>query len=100
VPAEQLEQVVDDAKAENFPTKHVEQTVADAAEYAPAAQLSVTADRPIVAQYDPAVQALHALNPVDAANEPLLQLEQLEDPAADEKVPAMQDEQTVAEDAE
>jgi len=62
---------------------HGEQTVADAAEYFPAAQLSVTAESPAVAQYEPAVQALHALNPADAA-----------------KVPAKQDEQTDADEAE
>ena len=61
MPVEQLEQVVDDAEAENFPTKHEEQTVADVAEYVPAAQLSVTAVSPVVAQYEPEGQALHEL---------------------------------------
>jgi len=60
------------------PTKQDEHTVADAAEYLPAAQLPVTADNPAVAQYDPAVQAVHTLNPADAAKVPVEQLVQLD----------------------
>lgn len=49
----------------------------------PATHSPVIADNPVVAQYDPAEQVLHALNPNDAA-----------------KVPTGQFEQTVAEEVE
>jgi len=51
---------------------------AAATEYLPAAQLPVTADNPVVPQYDPAAQEVHTLNPADAAKVPLEQLEQLD----------------------
>jgi len=54
-------------------------TVAEAAEYMPIAQAPVTAVRPVVAQYDPAVHAMHALNPVAAENVPAKQLEHDDD---------------------
>jgi hypothetical protein len=41
--------------------RQLEQTEAEAAEYFPTAQLPVTAERPVVAQYDPAGQLVHAL---------------------------------------
>ena len=73
----QLEDVEEEVYA---PTAHDEQTEADAAEYLPVTQLPVTADSPTVAQYEPAVHAVHALKPpVDAI------------------VPMEHDEQTVAE---
>jgi hypothetical protein len=43
-----------------------EQTDDDAAEYAPAAQTPVTAVRPVVAQYDPALHAAQTDNPAEA----------------------------------
>ena len=43
----------------------LEQTVADEAEYDPAAQAPVTAERPVAAQYDPAGQAVHEVDPVE-----------------------------------
>jgi len=51
-----LEQLVEDADDEYFPDEQLEQTVAEASEYDPAAHAPVTAVRPVVAQYDPAVQ--------------------------------------------
>ena len=85
---------------EKDPARQEEQMVANAAEYIPAAQLPVTADKPAEAQDDPAVQALHALIPADAAKEPAKQLVQLDEDAMEEKVPTKQDEQTCAEAAE
>ena len=61
-----------------LPPGQREHTVAEELEYDPAAQLPVTADKPVVAQYDPAVQALHTLNPADAAKVPVEQLVQLD----------------------
>jgi len=60
------------------PTGQDEQTDAEVPEYVPAAQMPVTADNPVVAQYDPAVQALHTLSPADAAKLPVVQLVQLD----------------------
>ena len=56
--------------------------------------------KPVVAQYEPAVHDVHAVEPVDIWKVPARQFEQLvvEDEA--EKVPARQHEQTVAEAAE
>ncbi len=48
-----------DEEAEYVPAKHAEQTLAPAAEYWPAAHTPVTADRPVVPQYEPAVQLVH-----------------------------------------
>ncbi len=78
-----MEQLVEDADDEYVPVEQLEQTVADATEYDPAAQAPVTAVKPVVAQYDPAVHAVHT-----------------ETPDADWKEPARQLEQTVAEAAE
>ena len=64
-----------------MPARQDEQTDAEEAEYFPAAQLPVTADNPVVAQYDPAVQAAHTLNPADAAKVPVEQLEQADEDA-------------------
>jgi len=55
VPTRQVEQLVVDAADEYVPVRQLEHTVAEAAEYFPAAQLPVTAVKPVVAQYDPAV---------------------------------------------
>jgi len=59
------------------PARQLAQTVADAPEYLPAAHDPVTADSPAVAQYDPALQALHALDPVEARKVPAKHEEQL-----------------------
>jgi len=74
---------------------------ADAAEYWPAGQTAVTADRPVVAQYDPAVHVAQEVDPVEARKDPERQLEQLVEDAEGEYVPAKQFEQVVddAEDA-
>ena len=50
------------------------QTDADAAEYCPMGQVAVTADSPIVAQYDPAEHAIAAVRPVVGQKLPILQL--------------------------
>ncbi len=67
-----------DSVAVNVPTKQDEQIVAVAAEYFPASQLPVTADNPAYAQNEPAVQALQALSPADAAKVPVEQNMQAE----------------------
>jgi len=46
--------------------RQLEHTLAEAAEYFPAAQEPVTALRPVVAQNDPPEHAVHALDPVEA----------------------------------
>ncbi len=73
----------------NVPTKQEEQIEADAAEYIPAVQLPVTDDNPAAAQYEPAEQAVHELNPADAAKLLIKQDEQTEADEA-EYFPAMQ----------
>ena len=79
VPEAHGEQLVAPALDAYVPSRQYEQTVADTLEYFPAAQIPVTADNPVVAQYEPAVQALHApLNPAAAANVPMEQLVQLD----------------------
>ena len=50
-------QLVEDIDDENCPDEQLEQTVEDATEYEPASQTPVTAVRPAVAQYEPAVHA-------------------------------------------
>ncbi len=82
-------QLVEDVEEEKVLTGQDEQTDADAAEYFPEAQLPVTADSPVVAQYEPAVQAPHALSPADVAKVPSRQEEQTEADAA-EYFPATQ----------
>ena len=57
VPEAQLEQTEEDAVEVKVLARQDEQTVAEEAEYFPAAQLPVTADKPVVAQYDPVVHA-------------------------------------------
>ena len=54
-------------EAANVPIKQDEQIVDEAAEYFPEAQLPVTANRPVVAQYDPPGQLVQEDVPVDAA---------------------------------
>ncbi len=65
-PAKHSEQDVDDAEAEYVPAEQLEQAVAEVTEYIPAAHAPVTVDRPVVAQYDPAVHSVHAVSPSDA----------------------------------
>ena len=48
------------------PTRQLEHTVADAAEYDPDEQLPVTAERPADAQYDPPGHAIQAVDSVEA----------------------------------
>ena len=60
----QLEQPVEDEEEEYAPDKQLTQTVEEATEYNPAAQIPVTALRPVDAQNDPAVQAVHTDEPV------------------------------------
>ena len=45
---------LDEEEAEYEPASQEEHTVDEASEYVPAAQIPVTAERPVVAQYDPA----------------------------------------------
>ena len=66
VPERQFEQLVEDDDDENVPDKQLEHMVDEATENEPAAQTPVTAVRPVVAQYDPAVHAVQAVEPVDA----------------------------------
>jgi len=47
------------------PVRQLEHTVAEAVEYDPAAQLPVTAVKPVVAQYDPPGQVEHEVAPVE-----------------------------------
>ncbi len=82
-PAEQLVQLDEDAAELKVPNTQDEQTLAEAAEYFPAAQPPDNADSPVVAQYDPAEHAVHALNPADAAKWPIKQEEQTEADAAE-----------------
>ncbi len=77
VPAKQFAQL--DADADEYvPTRQEEHVVADAIAYLPATQAPVTAERPVVAQYDPAEQDTHEVEPVDAWKDPVAQLVQLE----------------------
>jgi len=66
-PVRQLEQLEVPVLDEYLPEMHDEQTVAEDAEYLPASQVPVTADNPIVAQYDPAVQEVQIVEPELAA---------------------------------
>ncbi len=78
VPARQLEQLVEnDAEDAYFPYEQLEQAVDKATEYEPDAHAPVTAERPAVAQYEPAVQAVHALAPFVVMKVPARQLEQV-----------------------
>jgi len=64
---EQLLQELDPVVAANVPIRQDEQTVAEADEYLPVPQEPVTADNPVVAQYDPAVHSVQLVVPVLAA---------------------------------
>ena len=66
VPARQFEQLDDEDAAANVPDRHLEHTVDEIEEYDPAAHTPVTADNPVEAQYEPAVQEEHAEEPVEA----------------------------------
>ena len=91
MPAEHTVEVQVEAPAlEDVPELQVEQTVAEAAEYVPAAQAPVTAVSPVVAQYEPAVHAEQAVDPVVDINVPARQFEQLVEEADDEYVPDKQ----------
>ena len=57
----------------NEPAGQLEHAVADEAEYDPAVQTPVTAVRPPVAQYEPAMHAVQELDPVVAIKEPASQ---------------------------
>ena len=75
VPAAQLEQIDDDDDTANVPTRQDEHIVAEAAEYFPVTQFPVTTESPVVAQNEPAGQAVHALNPIDEAKVPVISKE-------------------------
>ncbi len=62
------------------------------AEYLPALQMPVTAERPVVAQYDPPGHVVHAVDPTVALYLPASQVVQGVAPAA-EYVPEVQAEQ-------
>ncbi len=64
MPARQFEQLDEEADDENVATRQLEHMVADALEYVPAAHVPVTADCPVVAQYDPAGHGAHTDDPV------------------------------------
>jgi len=66
VPARQFEQLEVEDAAAKVPARHLEQTVDEKEEYDPAAHTPVTADNPVEAQYEPAVQEEHAEEPVEA----------------------------------
>jgi len=74
-PAVHASHPVDPVEISNVPARQLEHTVADAAEYFPVLQIPVTAVRPVVAQYDPAVHASHPVDPVEISNVPVRQLE-------------------------
>ena len=62
----------------------------EALEYLPVAHAPVMADRPVVAQYDPAGHAVHSLNPADAPNVPTEHEEQLVAPVVALYLPTTQ----------
>jgi len=51
---------------EKVPTEHIEHEDDDIDAYWPSRQAAVTAERPVVAQYEPEGHAVHELDPVDA----------------------------------
>ena len=57
---------VNPADAAKVPKRHAEHTIAEEDEYAPVAQTPVTADNPVVAQYDPAVHVVQEVDPCEA----------------------------------
>jgi hypothetical protein len=75
VPATQFVQPVADEEDEYVPATQFEQIDADATEYDPAAQAPVTAVRPVVAQYDPALHSEQAVASGSAMKVPVRQLE-------------------------
>ena len=83
LPLAQLEQALNPVDAAKVPARQVEHAVAETAEYFPVAQTPVTAESPVVAQYDPAVHALHTLSPAVAAKVPVEQLAQEEEEAVE-----------------
>ncbi len=62
----QLEQLVAATDGEYEPDEQLEQIVDEESEYKPTEQAPVTAVRPVEAQYEPAGQAEHAVDPVEA----------------------------------
>ena len=65
-PAGQAEHELEPAVTKNVPVAQEVQTVDEVTEYLPTAHVPVTAESPLEAQYDPAEQALHDVDPVDA----------------------------------
>ena len=74
MPVDQLVQLADADEAEKVPTRQLEQTAAEEAEYVPAAHAPVTAERPVPmstesefveAQYDPAGHSMQVVDPVE-----------------------------------
>ena len=59
-------QALEPVLATKVPDAQLVQTVDELIEYVPTTQVPVTADRPVVAQYDPEGQAEQAVDPVDA----------------------------------
>ena len=55
-------QLLKDGEDEYVPDKQLEQTVAEELEYDPAAHAPVTAVKPVMAQYEPAVHAVQVQN--------------------------------------
>ena len=64
-----------------MPARQFEHTVAEEAEYAPALQAAVTTDKPLAAQYDPAVHEEQLDEPAEALKYPAGQVTQLDEPA-------------------
>lgn len=83
-----------------MPVAQLVQTDADMVEYIPMEQAPETAERPVVAQYDPALHTVHVVSPFKEVYEPTEQLVQLDDDTDAEYMPTEQLEQDVAEDAE
>ena len=81
--------------AEYVPTRQLEQTDAEATAYLPATQAPVVVDRPVVAQYEPAGDDVHEVEPVEAWYLPVEQLIQDEEDEA-EYLPTRQFEHTIA----
>lgn len=82
-------QPVENEDDANVPDEQPEQTVDDASEYEPVEQAPVTAERPVLAQKEPAGHAVHAVAPTEAIKAPPRQLEHTVD-EANEYFPAAQ----------
>ncbi len=96
VPEGQLEQLVEPVLAWYVPTAQFVQVLAPAAEYLPATQLPVTAERPVVAQKDPEGQFEQPDCPVLAWNVPIAQAPStVVSPVIPQKAPDGHDEQLV-----